>query len=574
MSNYTLQSTGHSVALTDKDYVADGGEGTIYTQGGIAYKVCHPGKMMPEGKIAELAPLAKHTNIIVPQDILLDAKHHKVGYTMKFIPQNKCWPLAQTFTNSFKQREGLDTQSILDLIKFMRESVDFIHKNNVLIVDMNEFNFLVDKKFEKMFFIDTNSYQTKSYPATAIMDSIKDRHTKGFSTLSDWFSFGIISFEMLIGIHPFRGGSHPKFASGNVDERMDARMRANVSVLNARTKYPKGATQSLAIIPKGYLDWYKAIFEQGKRLAPPTDFAGPVLVVVTTPVLSSDSLDLKLYQDLTEDITGYKYVNGLELITTGVKQKKIKAGGNTYSLPRKMEVVYHHQKLIGVSNDGQSIFFYDIFNQKELSFPAFSMNASQIMSYDNRVYAQVGERIVEIVFNQIGAALIPSPLVVAHTSENSTKMFPGLIVQNWFSSNIISIFPNKTGCYQHKIKEFDKHTILDAEFNSGLAIFVLKQYNKFVRCSIKFADDYSSYKISSWIEIPGPMDINFTVLDSGIAVWLNEDDDLELFSKSPHSLTAKKVSDKVLSSGIKLFSRGAKVLIAKGSKLYEATLKK
>lgn len=575
MPNYKLQSSGKSVSITDKDYVAAGGEGTIYTQGGVAYKVCLPGKMMPEGKINELLPLAKQPHIIVPYDIMLDNKGNKVGYAMPFVPQNKCWPLAQTFTNSFKQREGLDTQSVLDMVDFMKKSIDFIHQNKILVVDMNEFNFLVSKAFDKVYFIDTNSYQTKSYPATAIMDSIKDRHITKFSELSDWFSFGIISFEMMIGIHPFRGGSHPRFTNASVDDRMDLRMKANVSVLNPDTKYPKGATQSLSVIPQGYLDWYKAIFEKGLRVPPPADFSGHVLVVTTTPTLSSDSLELKLYKTFDDVITDYKIVNGVEIFITGVKNKKVHLGNNSYPLPSQMEIVHHNNMLIGVHCNGGLVEFHNIINKHGLSFPAFNMNASQIMSYDNRVYAQCGDKIVEILFNSMGANIIPSPHIVGHTSENSTKMFRGLTIQNWFGSNFVSIFPKSKQSLQFKISEIDNQIVIDGEYSNGIAVISTRAKNgsKFFRHTIKFSEDFTSYVIIS-IDKASPVDVNYTVLDNGIAVLLNENNDLELFHSSTKSSSVKIVDDKALAGNVNIYSRGAKVLISKGEKLYEASLKK
>lgn len=573
MPSYKLQQAGTTVSISDKDYVADGGEGTIYTQGGTAYKVCHPGKMMPEGKIAELLPLAKEKHIIVPQDILLDSKNKKVGYTMTFVPQNKCWPLAQTFTNSFKQREGLDTQSVLDMIDFMKKSIDFIHKNKILVVDMNEFNFLTSKKFDKVYFIDTNSYQTKSYPATAIMDSIRDRHTKGFNELSDWFSFGIISFEMLIGIHPFRGGSHPKFTDGSVDERMNNRMLANASILSKDARFPKGAVQPFTVIPQSYMEWYKAIFEQGKRVPPPADFSGHVIVVVT-PTLSSDSLELKVYKTFDDVVTDYRIVDGREIVITGVKNKKLWFGTDSYALPKQMQIVHHNGKLIGVSCDN-TIEFYDVFARKPMNFPAFNMNASQIMSYDNRVYAQCGDRIVEILFNSIGLNVIPSPHIVGHTSENSTKMFNGLTIQNWFGTNFISVFPESKKCFQFKVKELDKQVVIDGEFNNGVAVITTRtpSTNKFYRHIIKFNPDFSGYVITS-IDKPAPVDVNYTVLDNGVTVLLNEENDLELFHKATNSTSVKLVEDKALSGNVMLYSKGAKVLISKGEKLYEASLKK
>ena len=123
----------------------------------------------------------------------------------------------------------------------------------------------------KYCFIDVDSYQTPGFKATALMDSVRDRHCHNnqFTPDTDWFSFGIVSFQMFIGIHPYKG-KHPDLAD------MDARMMQNISALNKAVSVPK-VCYAFDVIPQAYLCWYKAVFEQGKRCAPPFDLNAPVL---------------------------------------------------------------------------------------------------------------------------------------------------------------------------------------------------------------------------------------------------------------------------------------------------------
>ena len=66
-------------------------------------------------------------------------------------------------------------------------------------------NFLIDRDMQHVLFIDVDSYQTAGFPATAIMDSIRDRHSSTYSAGTDWFSFAILAFQMFVGVHPYRG---------------------------------------------------------------------------------------------------------------------------------------------------------------------------------------------------------------------------------------------------------------------------------------------------------------------------------------------------------------------------------
>ena len=168
------------------------------------------------------------------------------------------------------------------MIRKAQSIVQDVHKVGIIIVDLNEMNFLVDKKFKELYFIDVDSYQTPSFPATAIMESIRDRQTNTFSTLTDWFSFGIVSFEMFIGIHPFKG-KHPSIKT------MDERMKANMPVFHKDVKYPN-VCQPFDIIPQAYKNWYKAMFFEGKRLPPPLEAVEVIIIpqVVTTVTGNQD----------------------------------------------------------------------------------------------------------------------------------------------------------------------------------------------------------------------------------------------------------------------------------------------
>jgi serine/threonine protein kinase len=230
-AKYRIQGQSKPIWITfdKKSFVASGGEGSVYVKGQTAYKLYNdPSKMMAAGKIQELSAITD-PNIIRPQNIILGKNDRAVGYTMRYIPD--AYALVQLFTKAFRQRQGLSHEMVQKLVQKLRALVSHVHGHKILIVDLNEMNFLVNKGFDEIFAIDTDSYQTPSYPATAIMDSIRDRHAKNFTELTDWFSFGVISFQMFIGIHPYKG-KHPKVKD------MDDRMMKNISIFNGDVRIP------------------------------------------------------------------------------------------------------------------------------------------------------------------------------------------------------------------------------------------------------------------------------------------------------------------------------------------------
>ena len=223
------------VELGQREFVASGGEGQVFRRGHTAFKVyTDPKKSLPIGKITELARIAD-PHVVRPQALLVDPQTAApIGYTMAYV--ERTMPLCQLFTRAFREREGLTPERMLDLVVSLRDLIGQVHAADVLIVDLNEMNFLVDQRYSQIYAIDVDSYQTRSYPATAIMPSVRDwsvKSSSGFSRDSDWFSFAILAFQLLVAIHPYKG-KHPKVSG------LEERMRGNLSAFDPSVTLPKG----------------------------------------------------------------------------------------------------------------------------------------------------------------------------------------------------------------------------------------------------------------------------------------------------------------------------------------------
>lgn len=555
------------VTLTKTHYVGGGGEGHVYAKDSVAYKIySDPKKMIPIGKIQELASI-KNKNVIRPQEVLLNNKRNPIGYSMRFVKDT--YALCQLFTKAFRDREGLNHAAIYKLVQCLQNMIADIHRASVLVVDLNEMNFLVDRSFNEIYAIDVDSYQTKSYPATALMESVRDRHAHIFSENTDWFSFGILAFQMMIGIHPFKG-KHPSLKT------LDDRMQKNISVLNKNVTIPR-VCYPFTIIPTTYLDWFKAIFDDGKRLPPPTSLVGSTYVVPTfQKILSTNQLDIQELYEVNENIINILFVNGNRAILTDKKfylshyefnvSSGIKLGTTSQS---------NHIVLFKIEND--SLRIMDSVTKREIPC---TITASSIMNYDGRTYIKQGGQIVEIDLAEIGTKILVSTKVVANVLENASAMYDGVVVQNLLGTYYISVFPTANTHRQIKLPELDKYRIIDAKFD-GAVLMVIgtrtlgsgRSGNMFYdRLVFRFGDDWHSYDVRKAENIVYT-GLNFTTLDNGVCVCLNEDDELELFSSQKGSATIKIVKDSVLGSDMKLFRNGTSLMFAKGNKLYSIRMK-
>ena len=76
--------------------------------------------------------------------MLTDARRAPVGYTMPSVAD--AFVLCQTFPKAFREREGLTPDLTLGLVRKLQEGIAHVHARHILIVDLNEMNFLVDPR--------------------------------------------------------------------------------------------------------------------------------------------------------------------------------------------------------------------------------------------------------------------------------------------------------------------------------------------------------------------------------------------------------------------------------------------
>ena len=174
MSNLNLLINGKTkITLTQNEYKAQGGQGTVYVKGNLAYKVYHdPTRMIPEMKVRELAAIGL-PGVLAPQDALMDTKGTIVGFTMPYVKDTEY--LTKMFSRSFKDANNIGADKIVHLVTEMQKTLSALHTKKIIVGDYNEMNFLVDSNFAIPYHIDVDSYQTPNFPCTAIMDTVRDR---------------------------------------------------------------------------------------------------------------------------------------------------------------------------------------------------------------------------------------------------------------------------------------------------------------------------------------------------------------------------------------------------------------
>jgi serine/threonine protein kinase len=543
------------VTLTQNDFIATGGEGSIYVRGFEAYKIYHdPSKMIPVGKIRELSRIT-NPDVIKPEDILLSGSGEPIGYTMRYIKDS--YPLCKLFPAVFRTKHGITPEIINKLVHRKRTGVQGIHDCSILLVDLNEMNFLVSSKFDTIYFIDVDSYGCPHYAAPVLMESVRDRHSKPgvFNEGTDWFSFAIVSFQMFTGIHPYKG-SHPRVSG------LDERMLANLSVLNKDVSVPP-VCQPFDVIPSGYFQWYLRVLEGGERIPPPEGIEAIVFTtIVSKPIVTAGLINMELVHEYSSNIISYRC--GLAITSTGTYSgaKRVFGGGDFHiarTTSGKRVAVWKQDmlKMAGIDSPREIPMILDV---------------DDMFSYGGDVYVKQGNKLLHIELKELYPSVFPAATMVANVTSKSTTMFDGVAMQDALGMWFATILP-KAGCtYNVKIPELKGYKVVDAKFERGVLAVVGEKQSVYDMFIFRFSNDYSSYDIIKHEDITYT-GISMAVLDSGVAVVMVEGTDIVLFSSRKGSTGTRRFSDPAFSADMQLVADGNTLMAIQANRLYKLSMK-
>lgn len=234
--------------------------------------------------------LTKLSDNFVKPLVLIKDNNIIIGFTMDFVDLSSFFPLSGLKYDDFAKKNHIfDKIPILSQIGTLIEKS--VHNNDMCVGDLNPENILINSSQIK--FIDVSSYQT---PVTKhndiIQPEIRDWAYKGIiNKHTDYFSYAVLTFEILTGMHPFKGGYKGIDDNKKLDfkQKLELRQLQKISVLNPQVFTPKSYKR---IQSKWLEDQYREIFENGDRFL--IKFTQPVQIqVIKLAPISTDKISLK-----------------------------------------------------------------------------------------------------------------------------------------------------------------------------------------------------------------------------------------------------------------------------------------
>jgi hypothetical protein len=547
------------VALTKREFVAQGGEGSVYAVGNTAIKVyADAGLALPLGKLTELSGIGD-ARVIRPLELVTSPSGGVVGYAMRYVPDTR--PLCALIPAAYRARQGLDDAAMLGLLGALRDVVCAVHAAGVLIVDLHEMNVLVGPNHRDVYAIDVDSWQTRSYPATALLDQARDwlAAPGAWSEQTDWYSYAVLAFQLLVGMHPFKG----KHATV---KGIEARAKSGLWAFSTDVQRPSAASR-LDRLPPGWAQWFEGVFCRGERSAPPVGGQLPA-AVPRAALVAPDALMLDVLAELAGDVVDVVDRGGPVVIRTtdGVTVDGLRL---TDAAPGEVVVGFDSlgKPVVGTWYDGA----LSVVDHAGRPLP-LSMDVHEVMAHDGRIVVRSGDRLVELRALAGARGVLLLPHVVGRVLPHATRLFPGCAIQGLFGATLLSVLPAAGRCHQLHVPELDGRGVIDARLSGTVLMVLATRGGRYDRLVLRFAEDFSRYDVSVVAEV-SPVGLAFVTLGSGVCVCLAEDDAIELFSSRPGSSRFKRIDGSGLDVGRRLFERGGRVAVARGSTLFRLSMR-
>jgi len=555
---------GNAINLTQQNFVAKGGEGRIFQKGSLAYKIYeHLTKMISPAKIAELN--IPDPNVIHPLDVIMNKKKQNIGFTMQWLGDDN-HALCKLFTSKFQKDQGITNDHIIQLVQNIKRTTDHIHECKCLIVDGNELNYLVKPDFVTPLFIDTNAWQTASYPPTAIMPSIRDWTTDDFSKLTDWFSFAIVTFQLFVGIHPFKG-KHKAYRKNDFINRV----RDRVSVFNGGVGLPP-TVRDFNLIPSKYKDWYYKIFENGDREPPPQlpGEAGKMQVIVKL-VNSTGAFEITSIQEFEDEILfhnpEYQFTKTAEKIYLGKADYRVSKDVELIITPlEKLPILIKVEN--GIAKFKCLKTGYDV--------KGAELACTDTAIINNTLYLKNREKLIEMTFKVAGTNILPAVKTVWTVEPLSSQIFSNVIFQSVLGKAFLCIplpFDDKKSQFHIKaIPELDNYRVIEAKYQNNICVVIGHNGNEYNRLTFVFDPKFSTYRCNI-VKGVDYAPLNFAVLDNGVCIMITEDNGVEIFLNRMDKPDIKRVEDPDIDNSMRLFKDGTRVKFFKDNSLYSMKMK-
>jgi hypothetical protein len=438
-------------------------------------------------------------------------------------------------------------------------------------VDCNEYGWLV--KFRagqkpQPYVVDVDSWQVGRWKAKVIMPSIRDYHAKTFSEVTDWFSWGVVTFQVYSGIHPYKGT-----LDGFTRNDFVARMKANASVFGNGVRLNR-AVRDFSVIPGKLRSWYETEFQTGSRTVPPSPFDTTTTVSpkVSTLRVSTQGSGMLRFKKIFAAPPGDPAVRifncGVALLRSGQLVSLETGRGIGLAATTDCEVVAAAGGFLVVERDQSKLHAWYTEGSSDRSELSLSLDASGILRFGNRVFAVTRHGLTELSLQMFSKpVLAPGTSWEALTS--STKFFDGLGVQNTLGAAFL-LLPHGDHMLSY-VKTAELDGLMPVQAKAGerfVQVVALDKKGIYHKFEFSFSKDYRSYTL--WRTTTDTPDLVSAILGRGVCATVVDDGELVVFV--PTGGQMNRFRDSTIATDEPLFAWDDKVLLLRAGDVWQVSV--
>lgn len=574
-----LEGVG-KVTLTPKHFIGGGGEGSAYLINGKVVKLyTDTDKMRRDGMVDKLKMLMvlDHPLIVAPKGLVMRGGH-AIGYWMEYADGS---PLVPFCTNGFRKRENITNLHAAAYVEKMRMVMEFVHGHKALMIDPNLRNWMVDlnkggRSGPKPLSIDVDSFAIGRFGAKAIMASIMDHHTQGFNALSDWFSLAVVSWEVLVGIHPYRGRLDA--IKLNAKERAEIeklplddqglaeaeallakRMLKNASVFTSGVVL-NAAVRTFDVVPARWLPWYEAVLQNGERsIMPALTDPGmtPAKKAARVMRMVSQATGMLVYNKLIELVNDpiiRVFPTGVVLTESGklyeISSKRLI--GTAKSRECELVTKEGHWVLADWENGDLDV---STINQKtlvQLKSTTLMLEGKKLVRYGERLFVVIDDNLAEVEVTLLGKPILSGGKMWGVLT-NSTRWFDGCGIQDAMGATFVVLPWGSDACNITRVKELDGLKPVAAKAGPRfISVIGLDKKGQYQKIELTFDQNYTGYQV--WRGGADGPDLNMAIKDNGTVATIVEDTKIVIFI--PGGKPPTKIEDKDITTEMALSNWG------------------
>lgn len=566
----TVQLAGlGAYQLSPADFLASGGEASVYRLRGIAVKLyTDPKKLAAPGALDNLECLTglRHEHIISPKGLVFDDAGRVIGYYMEFVENSDS--LSSVFATSFRNRTGFGDTEATFLVDKMLGVMDFAHQRDTLMVDPNELNWSTVATSGKWTprSLDVDSWLVGSFlpPSVPKMPSIRDWHNPGVSRESDRFALAVVTFQVFTGIHPYRGK-----LDGYAPRDLEQRMRDNASVFTQGVRLNR-AVRSFSSIPGGLLGWYEAVFQQGDRSAPPSAYATvhlPPRHIQVARIVANATGKLR-YAKVFErhgDPVIESFPCGAVLLRSGdlvdISSQKVIMNG----VRPGCEVVRQNGSWLVAQQATVTYVEGASFAQHHLAVTA---QHRQIVRASNRLLLLSDTGLREISVTKFAKPVLA--LGRPWAASQNLHWFDGVGVMNELGASFVVVPFGEGSCTHVRVRELDNLRVIAAKgYERFVSLVCMTPEGEYRKVELYLDANYRACeKVQQTDQENG--ELNLAILPKGVCATIAQDGELAIFV--PANGSTVRVADKDATTDTLLGNWDNKVVFIRDGQLWHVSL--